>query len=318
MKKLLIILATGLSLLLSPILLSAQENVKPNIESNVIYGMHGGLALLMDVYHPTNPNGYGIIVIPGSGFHQLMSYDAGQLNNSPWYLSNIIGTDVMLENGYTLFVINHRAAPVFRFPAPVEDAQRAVRFIRHNAEHYKINPNKIGAIGHSSGAYLASMLGVMDGNGDTDSESQIGKESAKAQVIVSLAAPTDFIKFVSGIEGGRGAVTSFVGTHLPTWRGPESPMQKEVSLYSQASPITHITSDDSPFLIVHGNKDTVVPFSQSEVFLAKLRENKVIVKSIVIEGGNHSLGTEAAGGIDTEAYFGELIKLFDLHLRNMP
>lgn len=310
MKKSLIIFATSLFLLFSPVFLAAQEGVESKIESNVIYGMHGGLALLMDVYHPASPNGYGIVVIPGSGFHQLVSYDAVPLNNSPWYLANIMGTDHMLKEGYTLFVINHRAAPIFRFPAAVEDAQRAVRFIRHNANKYKIDANRIGALGHSSGAYLANMLGVMDGNGDADVEGEIAKESSKVQAVVSLAGPADLAKFVSGTIGGVGAVSSFVGTHLPNWRGPESPKQKEVSLYNDASPITYVTADDSPFLIVHGTKDEVVPFIQSEVFLAKLKENKVTVKSVVIEEGNHSLGTEAAG-IDTEAYFDEIIKLFE-------
>lgn len=315
MKNQFIVLATSLILLSTPLFLSAQEETI--IESNVIYGMHGGLALLMDVYHPENPNGHGIVVIPGCGFHQLVSYDALPLNNSPWYLSNILGTDLMLAEGYTLFVVNHRAAPIFRFPAPVEDVQRAVRFIRYNADKYKIDSNKIGALGHSSGATLASILGLANGKGNNSSKDKIASESAKVQAVVSLAGPSDLDKFVREEEGDVGAVSSYVGTHLPIWRGPDAPNQKEMSLFKEASPISYVTADDSPFLIVHGNKDKVVPFSQSEVLLAKLMENKVIVESIVIESGDHSLATEAAKGIDSDAYFDAIIKLFNLHLRNM-
>ena len=94
-------------------------------------------------------------------------------------------------------------------------------------------------------------------------------------------------------------------------------MDNTLFIINQTSPITYVTTDNSPFLIVHGNKDTVLPFSQSEMFSAKLTEKKVIVKSIVIEESNHSLETKKVKGIDTEAYCGELIKLFDLHLRNI-
>ena len=318
MKISLRIIVIGLFLLFSPISSSAQENVEPNIESNVIYGMHGGLALLMDVYHPNEPIGFGIIVIPGSGFHQLMSYDALPLNNSPWYLANIIGTDILLKNGYTLFAINHRSAPVFRFPAAVEDAQRAVQFVRHNAERFKIDPDRIGAIGHSSGGHLVSMLGTMGDMGDVEGKSPIGREISKVQAVVSLAGVFDLTKFASGTVGDIGAIASFVGTHLPAWRNPNEPRQLEFDLYADASPITHVTVDDPPFLLVHGDNDPVVSFDQAEGFLAKLKEKEVASELVVIEEGNHGFGTGEPGKINNEAYFDGLIKFFDQYLRDKP
>ncbi|MCH7475257.1 MAG: alpha/beta hydrolase, partial [Gemmatimonadetes bacterium] len=72
---------------------------------------------------------------------------------------------ILLDAGYTVFTINHRAAPRFRYPAAVEDAQRAVRFIRHNAQRYGVDPDRIGGYGGSSGAHLVSLLGTMDGDG---------------------------------------------------------------------------------------------------------------------------------------------------------
>ena len=304
-------------LLLSTSLLSAQQALESKAESNVIYGMHGGLALLLDVYQPPEPSGYGIIVIPGSGWHQLLSYDATPLNQNPWYLSNIIGQDELLANGYTLFIINHRSAPVFRYPAAVEDAQRAVQFVRHHAERYGINPNKIGALGHSSGGHLANMLGTLDDIANTDEKNSIGKESSKVQAVVSLAAPTDFVKFSSGTEGDLGAVSSFVGTHLPFWRGPDNPVQIEYSLYAEASPINHVDAEDPPFLIVHGTKDNIVPFSQAEVFVKQLEENHVPAEFIKLVNGNHALGIGESRDIQTVMYFGAIVKLFDKYLRNI-
>ena len=312
MKKQIKYILLGLMMLeLSHI--QAQDSGLSKTDTNVVYGMHSGLALLMDVYVPTNPNGYGIIVIPGSGFHQLMSYDANPLNKNPWYLSNIIGTDNLINNGYTLFVINHRSAPVFKYPAAIEDAQRAVQFIRHNAGHYKISPDKIGAIGHSSGGHLVCMLGTNDDIADSNSKNAISKVSSRVQAVVSLAAPTDFIKFSSGTDGDLGAVSSFVGTHLPVWRGSNVPSEYEFELYAKASPISHVTKDDAPFLLVHGTNENVVPTNQSKIFHEKLLENKVNSKLIIIENGGH--GLRVNGKVATDKYYDSVIEFFDMVIK---
>ena len=123
------------------------------VERNVVFGMYSGLALVMDIYYPKKPNGYGIVHISGSGWTKPLSLDAQMLNHQ----SHIkYEAEALLNAGYTLFGINHRAVPRFLYPAAVEDAQRAVRFIRFNADKYDINPDKIGAIGGSSGGHLVS------------------------------------------------------------------------------------------------------------------------------------------------------------------
>ena len=307
LSMLLTILAIGFSPL------KAQESNNKNIEANVIYGMHGGLALLMDIYKPANPNGYGIIVIPGSGFHQLMSYDATPLNKSPWYLSNIIGTDNLIENGYTLFIINHRSAPVFRFPAAVEDVQRAVQFIRRHAEKYKINKNQLGAIGHSSGAHLASMLGTLDDIKNPESENPVDKESSKVQSVVALAGLFDLTAFATSGFGDIGAITSFVGTHYPAWRSEDSPRQNEFKKYRDASPLSHISNDDASFLLVHGTNENVVPTSQSEKFHKQLLDQGIISNLIIIENGGHGLRVD--GKVATDKYYAATVAHFNKELQ---
>src|SRR5262249_19905327 len=102
---------------------SAQDVHPQRIDKNVVYGMYSGLALLMDVYHAEKPNGYGVVWINGSGWNAPLAWDAPALKDR--------GAAAKLYNsGYTVFVINHRQTPRFQYPAPLEDAQRAVRFIR--------------------------------------------------------------------------------------------------------------------------------------------------------------------------------------------
>lgn len=294
----------------------AQEENKVKIEANVIYGMHGGLALLMDVYQPQNSNGYGILVIPGCGWHRPLSYDAKPLGN-PWYLRNVLGTDVLLESGYTIFAIQHRAAPVFRYPAAVEDAQRAVQFMRYNSKRFNIDSTKIGAIGHSSGGHLVSMLGTMDDIQEINSANPINQKSSKVQAVVSLSPVTDLFKFVTEGEGDSGAASSFLGVHFMGYYNRKDPnVTGEYALHTNASPVTHVSADDSPFLIVHGDKDDTVPFSQAEVFEKSLNEANIPTELIVVGDGNHMLRPGNADESIGEAYFEQMLKLFDLHLRN--
>ena len=100
------------------------------LESNVVYGMFSGLALLMDVYRPEKPNGCGIVHISGSGWTAPLGLDARPLKESPHV--QIEGLP-LVRAGYTLFTINHRATPRYHYPAPVQDAQRAVIDVRFDA-----------------------------------------------------------------------------------------------------------------------------------------------------------------------------------------
>src|SRR5687768_15456371 len=152
-----------------------------SVERNVVYGMYSGLALLMDVHRPeAGANGYGIVHISGSGWSAPLGLDARPLKEA----SHVeIEALPLVEVGYTVFTINHRAAPRFAYPAAVEDAQRAVRFVRHNAARLGIRGDRIGALGGSSGGHLVSMLGVLDGDGDAEDESAVNRESARVQCV---------------------------------------------------------------------------------------------------------------------------------------
>jgi acetyl esterase/lipase len=163
-------------------------SAQARVERDVIYGMYSGLALLMDVYRPSKSNGFAIIAIQGSGWYAPMRYDAAQLKSHREVTAN---AERFAAEGYTIFAINHRQAPRFRYPAPIEDAQRAVRFIRSHAAEYGITPERIGAWGSSSGGHLVELLGTMDGQGDPSASDPVNRLSAKVQAVVALFAPSD-------------------------------------------------------------------------------------------------------------------------------
>lgn len=275
-------------------------------ESNVIYGMHSGLALLMDVYKPAQPNGYGIVVIPGSGWHAAPEYGTRPLKESKEFVEQ---TSRLAGRGYTMFVINHRAAPVYRYPDAVQDAQRAVRFVRHHAQRFGIRADRIGALGGSSGGHLVNMLGTLDGNPDAEALDAVERESAKVQTVVALYAPSDMAKVDSAF--GSVTVTAFLGMRPPRANSPKS--SPDARLYWEASPVNHVTADDPPFLLLHGDADAVVPYQQSEIMEAALRKAGVAVKLIRVPGGGH--GSSFPGATEKVNWAGHAEEWFDAHLR---
>jgi acetyl esterase/lipase len=275
------------------------------IEANVVYGMYSGTALLMDVYRPANPNGYGVIYISGSGWHAPQTYDAQPLKQSgqaKLYAERLAGA------GYTTFSISHRASPRFRYPAHVEDAQRAVRFVRHEAARFGIRENPIAAVGGSSGGHLVLMLGLLDDKGDPGAEDAVERQSSKVQCVVARAAPSDLAAMVRA-QGGS-SVVSFLGMRPGGERDAGSVENK---LYREASPYFHVSPDDPPVLLMHGDADATVPFDQSEKLLSALKQAGVICDLLRVPGGGH--GATFAGAKNQPDYMGRMLSWLDRHLK---
>ena len=289
------------------VLVSAQttRQAELRVESNVIYGMYSGLALLMDVYYPAATNGYGIIFVPGTGFHGPLAYDASPPKATPAVATYARS---LLNVGYTLFVVNYRLAPRFRYPAAVEDVQRAVRYIRHNADHYGVRADRIGALGGSARGYLVDMLGVMEGVGDPDDPDPVNRESAKVQCVVSFFGPTDLIRLPpSPVETDfLGMALSIGGQILPT-------SSIEYKTYREASPVYRVTKDSPPFLLIHGDADKVVPIQNSELMEEQLRHAGVPVKLVRAPGLGH--GSDFSSAPSLPEYLKEMVRWFDQYLQ---
>ena len=296
MQKLLILCLIVLMTNLPALRLSAQPDLNAaKVDRNVVFGMYSGLALVMDVYYPENPNGYGIIHISGSSWSRPLSLDASMINHKRHVKFE---GEAFVEAGYTLFSINHRATPRFIYPAAVEDAQRAVRFIRYHADKYRINPDRIGAIGGSSGGYLVCMLASLDGDEILADDTPINRMSAKVQCVIARAPTTNFM------DGNIGE--SFLGIKVRN-----EPSTIEYKRAQEASPIYHVSVDDPPFLLIHGDQDPVVPYVLSKNMYNKLLEMKVKANLITVEGGVHGPGV-----INSPEVREQMVQWMDQHLKH--
>jgi acetyl esterase/lipase len=281
---------------------------RQRVERDAVYKWHYGTALLLDIYHPEEPNGAAIVWINGSGFHvpprlgwQLKA--AERMHRAQPYL----------DAGFTILSINHRAAPEFRYPAALEDAQRAVRFARANAERLGLDPRLMAARGTSSGGHLASLLGTVDAAGDPEGPDPVDRSDAKVSAVVSLRGSYDLTDSPSFPSGPARAVTSLIGTTY----------EQVPALYAQASAITHLSMDDASFLVVHGDADDVIPISQAEKMMEALRVAGVHGDFVRLRGAGHGWSptvydeSHAAAWL-TGQLFGqeradELRPLFDAH-----
>lgn len=292
---------TVFALLFLPFIILAQPPMQfKKADRNVIFGMYSGLALLMDIYYPDSPNGIGLVHVSGSGFNKPLSMAAQPLNHQG-HVS--LECQQLINEGYTVFSINHRATPRFKFPDPIEDAQRAVRYIRHNADKFKINPDKIGAIGGSSGGNIVLMIALLDGSGRTDDDDPINRESAKVQAVIARAPVTTFLNqslYKNGVYLGlRGKEIERVNS-------------LEYQIAKKASPVAHATPDDPPVLLMHGDLDKTVPIIHSQMLVDSLNKYGVENELMVIKNAGH--GPSFKGGLNVSEVEGKRIQWFKKHL----
>lgn len=301
------IIVSVVLLLLTPERSSAQARV----EKNIVYGMYSGLGLLMDVYRPVQPNGIAIVAIQGSGWYSPMRYDASQLKASREVTRQ---AEAFAAAGYTVFAINHRQTPRFRYPAPIEDAQRAVRFVRFHGSAYGITSDRIGAWGSSSGGHLVELLGTLDGKGDPADSDPVNRLSAKVEAVVALFAPSDMSSMFS-TTSRAGAVSALMGFELQA-PNVARPDDFENRLYRDASPLTHVTPDDAPMLLMHGDQDVIVAIKQSEIIENALKQAGVKVSFIRVPGGKHGPNFQfPAGDPRLPDHIGEAVRWFDTQLK---
>lgn len=195
----------------------------------------------------------------------------------------------LVEHGYTLFIVSHGSSPQFKVPEAVADVQRAVRYIRQHAKDFDIDPDRIGVCGGSAGGHLSLMLGTASDEGKKDPKDEIEKASDRVAAVVAYFPPVDLREWV----GDK--------------RFPALHFDKKDAEY--VSPIVHVSKDDPPTLLIHGDKDDLVKVDNSERILEAFKKEGVTCELIVIEGAGHCFVGDN-GKRASEA----LIKWFDKYL----
>lgn len=266
------------------------EQPRVKREQDVIYGRKFGTALTLDVFRPAKPNGVGLIHVVSGGW-----YSGHEAVNQGF-------AQPFLDRGYTVFAVVHGSQPKYTIPEILEDMHRAVRYIRHRAEDYGIDPDKLGIYGGSAGGHLSLMQGTAGNEGNQQAKDEVDRESSRVQAVACFFPPTDFLNY--GKEGevaiGGGTLKDFrapfdyhelmPNSVQPGRKGTFVPITDEakvLAITKKISPKYHASKDDPPTLIIHGDADMLVPIQQAKLMIAALEEHGVETELVVRKDAGH-------------------------------
>lgn len=235
----------------------------------------------MDIYLPqTNASKYKVVVV---------------IYGSAWYSNNAKGMAYMsvgrplTEAGFAVVCINHRSSGDGHFPAQIHDVKGAIRFLRANADKYKLDTSFIGITGFSSGGHLSAMAGVTNGRKDcTEGQTTLNVEgtvggnlkfSSSVDAVVDWFGPVDMARMedcvtVKAANSPEGALIGGNPADLP-------------DMVALVSPITYVNASCPRFLVIHGDADNVVPYCQSVYFADELKAYGRLEEFITVPGGQH-------------------------------
>ena len=268
MSRMIALVALFGLLVAGPVPVQAQE---VTVTPDVVYGHKYGMALTFDVFTPANANGAAVLNMVSGGWR------------SQWrpHASSERRYRALLDKGFTVFAVRHGSSPKYVIPEIVPDVRRAVRYIRLNARQLGVDANRLGVWGGSAGGHLSLMLGNASDSGDPSSEDPVLRVSNRVAAVVAYYPPVDLRRMARGVN-----------PETPNTRFPALNFDKSEG--SAFSPIVHVSADDPPTLLIHGDSDGLVNVSNSHRIYAAFQEHGVESKVIIIPGADHGFRGEDA------------------------
>jgi len=261
----------------------AEDGDEPYVQTmNVVYGETDGIALVMDVFVPTQSNnGVAIVDIASGAWHS----DRGKIRDH----KRAQMFDIMCGRGFTVFAVRPGSLPKFTLTEMHRHIEVAIRWIKAHHADYGIDPDRLGLSGASAGGHLASLTAVTAKDGNPDAKELLDRQSTHVAAVVAFFPPTDFAKWGGkeqdlspGSRWVRNAGRRVLGDAID-----EMTAEEIAEVVKSISPAQLVTSDAPPFLLIHGDSDFLVPLQQSKIMRDALKEAGVSVKLIVKPGGGH-------------------------------
>lgn len=262
--------------------------------------------LQMDITMPLDKEIHpAILYINGGGFINA---------NKDGYIQH---RTALAERGYVVASMTYRVAPTSQFPAPLEDVKSAIRYLRAHAETYHIDTKHIGVIGGSAGGYLAAMAGATSGVSGFDKGDWLD-QSSDVQAVVDLygisdinCIAADYSDEVKALHRSPGATEALWVNGSPVFGGRDGGIGANPEGAKAASPQTYISDKTPPFLLMHGDVDTLVSPSQTEILRQALEEHGIEATRYLVKGALHG------GRYWVQPEIIEIIcNFFDSHLKN--
>ncbi len=301
-----LIRATAATLTVFCLAIPVHAQSRGSIIPDVVYGHKDGMALTFDVFTPPGePNGIGILNMVSGGW---VSRWTPPERARPRF-------EALLDRGFTVFAVRHGSSPRFKIPEAYADVRRAVRFVRLHASTYGIDPDRLGVYGGSAGGHLSLMLGLASDEGDPSTTDEVLRVSSRVAAVVANYPPVDLRKRATPSENFPATLPEsglfFAGgVVVPGAADRFVALDFEDVLNASVSPILHVSSDDPPTLLVHGDADALVDVNNSQLIQSALASKGVETDLVVIEGAGHGFRTPEDRAQASEA----LVGWFEKHL----
>lgn len=236
---------------------------------DVVFATPDAHELRMDLFLPKGTDNPPLVVFIHGGGWRNNSYKKCL---TPW----------LTEYGFAVASVGYRLSDTAKFPAQVHDCKAAVRWLRAHAGEYGYNADRIGVAGTSAGGHLALMLGVTGGIDELEGEvGGNGEQSSRVQAVVDYFGPSDFVLR----SQNQPSKTEKPDSPVRLLLGVAASKNKRLAMF--ASPAYHVTQDDPPLLILHGDHDTTVHLDQSERMVEEYRKLRLDVTLEVVPGAGH-------------------------------
>jgi acetyl esterase/lipase len=261
----------------------------PRILADQVYGHKDGLALTLDVIRPARPNGAGILWIQSGGWYSRWVDAKSWLSNGKPFL----------DKGFTLLIVRHGSAPKYAIPDAAADVRRSVRFVRLRAREFGIDPELLGVFGGSAGGHLSLFLGTTADDGNPKATEDVLKQSSRVAAVVALYPPTDLRNWVTNPPEAIKRIDIL-----------KPPLTFDPKLEPDYSPVLHVTGKTPPTLLIHGDKDELVPIEHSYKMMAALEKCRVVSKLVVVKDAKHGFSQKE----NVEIVMPAILDWFERHL----
>ena len=244
------------------LLMAFATSALAQLQSNIEYAVVGGESLKLDAYVPDGKGPFPTaILVHGGGWSK---------GSKEVFIKPLFQT--MSDAGFSWFSINYRLAPTNRYPAAVEDVETAINWVKQHANEYKVDPKRIALIGESAGGHLVALVGARDGR-------KLGLAA-----VVPYYAPCELESLAAAREKEARAASA-----LGAFLGFTEVNDAARRLLREASPVTYVTKDLPPFLLIHGDKDPLVPYAQSLTMQERMKQAGAVCELYTVAGGAHGM-----------------------------
>lgn len=231
---------------------------KVEITRDIVYSRPDGRPVALDLYVPKSEKLLPVVVWIHGGGWKIGSKSFRLLVRD------------LTKDGFAVASIDYRTSRRAKWPAQREDCMAAIRWLRENGAAYRIDPTRMALSGDSAGGHLSALIGLEEGK-------------PKIRAVVALYPPTDLVKLGEHyIDETHNLIVQLFGDSF----------EKTRDVAAEASPVNHISENAPPFLIIHGDRDRMVPLDQSTDLNRRLHKAGIESRLVVLKGRGHAFGLD--------------------------